>query len=164
LASEAKDNKKSFYKYKNNKRGTKEYFHPLLDATGNVTTEDKKAEVLNAFFTSAFNSQISYPQVTLHPDLEVWDGMQNLPPVIQVETVRELLHHVDCHKSMGLAGIHPRMLREQVGVIAEPLSTIHQCFWLSGEIPEDWRLADVTPIYKKGCKEDWGNYRPFSLT
>ena len=34
----------------------------------------------------------------------------------------------------------------------------------SGEVPEDWRLADVTPIYKKGHKEYLGNYRPVSLT
>jgi len=52
-----------------------------------VTTVDKEeAEVLSAFFTSAFNSLISYPQGTLHPDLEVWDGMQNTPLVIQEET------------------------------------------------------------------------------
>lgn len=39
--------------------------------------EDKeKSEVLNAFFTSIFNSQTSYPQITQPPDLEVWDGEQ----------------------------------------------------------------------------------------
>jgi len=141
------------------------YLWDLLDAARNVTTWNKeKAEVLNALFTSAFNRQISYPQGTLHPDLEVQDATQNTPPVIQVETVRELLLHVDCHKSMGPDGLHPRVLRELAGVIAEPLSTIYQHSWLPGEVPEDWRLADVTPIYKKGCKEDWGNYRPFSLT
>ena len=32
------------------------------------------------------------------------------------------------------------------------------------EVPEDWRLDSVTPIYKKGCKEDPGNYRTVSLT
>ena len=31
--------------------------------------------------------------------------------------------------------------------------------WLTGELPEDWRLASVTPIYKRSCKEDQGNYR-----
>ena len=118
-----------------------------------MTTEDKeKAEVLNAFFTSAFNSQISYPQGTLCPYLEVWDGMQNAPPVIQVETVREL--HVNCHKPMRPDRAHPRVLRELAGVIAKQLSTIHQHSWLSGEVPEDCSLADVTPVYKKGCKED----------
>ncbi|KAK4824008.1 hypothetical protein QYF61_009222 [Mycteria americana] len=36
--------------------------------------------------------------------------------------------------------------------------------WLTGEVPVDWRLANVTPIYKKGQKEDLGNKRPVSLT
>ena len=130
-----------------------------------MTTEDKeKAEVLNAFFTSAFHRQISYAQGTFCPDLEVWDGTQNTPPVIQVETVRELLLHPDCHKSMGPDGLHTRVLRELAGVIVKLLSTIYQCFRLSGEVPKNWRLADVTPIYKKGRKEDLGNYRPVSLT
>ncbi|KAK4810449.1 hypothetical protein QYF61_004229 [Mycteria americana] len=36
--------------------------------------------------------------------------------------------------------------------------------WLTGEVPADRRLANVTPIYKKGQKEAPGNYRPVSLT
>jgi len=31
-------------------------------------------------------------------------------------------------------------------------------------MPEDWRKANVTPIFKKGKKEDPGNYRSVSLT
>ena len=56
------------------------------------------------------------------------------------------------------------MLRELAEVIAESLTTIYLHSWLSGEVPGDWRLADVTPIYKMGRKEDPGNYRPVSLT
>ena len=33
-----------------------------------------------------------------------------------------------------------------------------------GIVPEDWRIANVTPIYKKGGKAKVGNYRPVSLT
>ena len=65
---------------------------------------------------------------------------------------------------MGPDRLHTRVLRELVRAMAKPLSTICQHSWLSGEVPEDWRLADVTPIYKKGRKEDPGNYRPVSLT
>ena len=116
LATAVKENKKSFYEYINGKRRTKENFHPLHDAAWNVTTGDKeKADVLSALFTSAFNRQISYPQGTLCPDLEVWDAMQNTPLVIQMETIRELLLHLDCHRSMGLDGLHLRVLREMVG-------------------------------------------------
>ena len=81
-----------------------------------------------------------------------------------MEAVRELLLHLDCHRSMGPDGLHPRVLRELAGAIAEPLSAIYQRSWMTREVPEDWRLADATPIYRKGHKEDLGNYRPISLT
>ena len=34
----------------------------------------------------------------------------------------------------------------------------------SGQVPEDWRVANVTPLFKKGSREELGNYRPVSLT
>ena len=33
-----------------------------------------------------------------------------------------------------------------------------------GEMPVDWRKANVTPIFKKGDRTDPANYRPVSLT
>ncbi|KAK4806818.1 hypothetical protein QYF61_005614 [Mycteria americana] len=79
--------------------------------------------------------------------------------------VSDLIHHfLDTHKSMGPDGIHPRVLRELAKVLTKPLSILYQQSWLTGEVPVDWRLANVTPIYKKGQKEDPGNYRPVSLT
>jgi len=44
------------------------------------------------------------------------------------------------------------------------LSIICQQSWLAMEVPVDWRLANVMPIYKKGWKDDPGNYRTVSLT
>ncbi|KAK4826972.1 hypothetical protein QYF61_012913 [Mycteria americana] len=70
----------------------------------------------------------------------------------------------DTHKSMGPDEIHPRVLKELADVLTKPLSIIYQQSWLTGEVPADWRLANVTPIFKKGRKEDPGNYRPVSLT
>ncbi|GAB0177643.1 mitochondrial enolase superfamily member 1 [Grus japonensis] len=78
--------------------------------------------------------------------------------------VSDLLHHLDTCKSMGLDGIHPRVLRELVEVLTKPLSIIYQQCWLTGEVPVDWKLANVTSIYKKGWEEDLGNCRPISLT
>ncbi|KAK4820579.1 hypothetical protein QYF61_001819 [Mycteria americana] len=78
--------------------------------------------------------------------------------------VSDLLHHLDTHKSMGPDGIHPRVLRELAEVLTKPLPILYQQSWLTGEVPVDWRLAKVSPMYKKGQKEDPGNYRPVSLT
>ena len=60
--------------------------------------------------------------------------------------------------------IHPRVLRELEEEVAESLSITYQRSLLTGDLPEDWRLPSVTPIYKKSCKEDPGKYRPVSLT
>ncbi|KFQ80676.1 hypothetical protein N337_11774, partial [Phoenicopterus ruber ruber] len=102
---------------------------------------------------------------TQPPELE--EGEQNEAPIIQGEMVSDLLHHLDTHKSMGPDGIHPRVLRELAEVaevLTKPLSIIYQQSWLTREVPVDWKLANVTPIYKKGRKEDPENYRPVSLT
>ncbi|KGL87982.1 hypothetical protein N301_00239, partial [Charadrius vociferus] len=85
-------------------------------------------------------------------------------PVIQGEMVRDMLQRLEVHKSMGLDGIHPRVLRELAGVLTRPLCIIYEQSWLSGEVPADWRLANVTLIYKKGRKEDPENYKLVSLT
>ena len=69
------EKKRVYLLWKNRRRRAKENSHPILDAVGNVTTEyNEKTEVFNAFFTSVFKSQTSYPQDTLPPDLEVSDG------------------------------------------------------------------------------------------
>jgi len=74
--------------------------------------------------------------------------------------VRHRLSILDAHKYMGPDGMHPQVLRELADVVAEPLSIIFERSWRTGEVPEDWREAKVTSVFKKGKKEDPGNYRP----
>ncbi|KAK4810576.1 hypothetical protein QYF61_007313 [Mycteria americana] len=147
-------------------RRAKENLRPRVDGGENVivTKDEEKAEVLNAFFASVFNSRANCSLGTQPLESEDRDGDQNGAPIIQGEMVSDLLHHLDTHKSMGPDEIHLRVLKELADVLTKPLSIIYQQSWLTGEVPADWRLANVTPIFKKGQKEDPGNCRPVSLT
>ncbi|RMC12060.1 hypothetical protein DUI87_11193 [Hirundo rustica rustica] len=137
----------------------------LLDAGGNLETADKKnEEVLNACFASIFSGKTACPQDNHPPGLVDGVREQNGPPVIREVAVRELLRCLDTHKSMGPDGIHPRVMRELADELGKPLSIIYQQSWLTGEVPDDWKLASVTLIHKKGGREDPSNYRPLSLT
>ncbi|RMC11776.1 hypothetical protein DUI87_11901 [Hirundo rustica rustica] len=57
-----------------------------------------------------------------------------------------------------------RGMRELADELAKPFSIIYQQPWLTGEDPDDWNPVNVTPIHKKGWKDELGNYRPVSLT
>ncbi|GAB0180733.1 mitochondrial enolase superfamily member 1 [Grus japonensis] len=59
--------------------------------------------------------------------------------------------------------MHPQVLRELADVIARPLLIIFERLWQLGEVPEDCKRANVTPIFKKGKEKDPGNYRPVNI-
>ncbi|GAB0207699.1 mitochondrial enolase superfamily member 1 [Grus japonensis] len=164
LARDVKDNKKGFFKYISSKRKTRENVGPLLNEVGALVTEDtEKAELLNAFFASVFTAKASPQETqTLEVREKVWRKEDF--PLVEEDRVREHLGKLNIHKSMGSDGMHPRVLREMADVIAKQLLIIFERSWRTGEVPEDGRKANVTLVFKKGKKEDPGNYRPVSLT
>ena len=61
---------------------------------------------------------------------------------------------------MGPDQIHPRVLKQHATAVALILAVICNKSLHSGEVPEDWRKANVAPIFKKGECYKAENYRP----
>ncbi|KFW09918.1 hypothetical protein N326_05605, partial [Eurypyga helias] len=86
------------------------------------------------------------------------------PPMVSEHQVREHLRNLKVRKSMGPAGIYLWVLKELADGVAKSISIVFEKSWRSGAVPADWKRGNVTPMFKKGKKEDPGNYRPVSLT
>jgi len=75
-----------------------------------------------------------------------------------------MLKRLKPEKSPGPDNIHPRVLKECAAELARPLTLIYQNSLNEGRLPQAWREANTTPIYKKGSRANVTNYRPISLT
>ena len=57
-----------------------------------------------------------------------------------------------------------RILKEGGDSVVEALYYLFARSLKTGIVPEDWKLANVTPVFKKGSRKLLKNYRPISLT
>lgn len=68
------------------------------------------------------------------------------------------------YKLMGLSDKHHRVFKELADVVAVPLCIKLEESLLSGKVPGDRKKGRIITVFKKGSKEELGNYKPMSLT
>ena len=57
-----------------------------------------------------------------------------------------------------------KLLKVMVSEISPCLSLVFAASLHQGTVPQDWKLALVTPLFKKGNRKEPSNYRPIFLT
>ena len=63
--------------------------------------------------------------------------------------IKTLLQNLNIHKASGPDRISTTLLKETAEVTAPILKLIFERSLNTGDVPYDWRIANVTPIYKK---------------
>ncbi len=163
LARETKTNNKAFWSYVNSRRITKPQIPDLKDNHGKYTTSDiEKAEVLNNQYVSVFTKEDTSNMPHFNIKSLITTPLTDID--IDEELVYKHLTNLRIDKSAGPDKMHPRLLKELADVIVEPLTIIFKSSVKMGIVPQQWKDAVVTPIFKKGSKADPANYRPVSLT
>jgi len=156
-----KGNNKNFWKYIKAKRRDN-IGVSSLEKNGALQHDSKsKANILNNQFKSVFTREDhetdlpammtpAYPSI---PDLK-----------ITVEGIAKLLSQIDTSKATGPDNIPNVMLKMCAMELAPAITSLFQESIDTGNLPDDWRNANVSPVYKKGSRHLASNYRPVSLT
>ena len=86
------------------------------------------------------------------------------PVKVTEKYVLAQLNRLNVNKSEGPDLIYPRVIYEIRHEITHPLTMLFNRSLEKKQIPEIWKCANISPIYKKGRKDGVNNYRPVSLT
>ena len=78
--------------------------------------------------------------------------------------VEKLISNIKPHKASGPDDIPNLVLKNCSKALAPGIAVLFQKSIDTGELPKDWKDANVTPVFKKGDKHLAENYRPVSLT
>ena len=70
---------------------------------------------------------------------------------------------INPNKSPGPYGLHGKILKNCAISLAYPLSQLFNTSFRTGIIPDQWKLANIVPVFKKDDKSNVENYRPISL-
>ena len=137
---------------------------PLKSSTGDLVLSDSgKAELLNSFFVSACTSDNGVlPQL---PDQAIIGDESTLDSLtFRTSQTKQILKKLKSKTSSGTDGLPPILFKNLANQLAQPLTVMFNMFMQAGEVPYQWKQANVVPIFKKGSSAVPKNYRPISLT
>ena len=74
-----------------------------------------------------------------------------------------LMRNIDEKKATGLDMIPSKLLKMAASIVTPSLTVIFTKSIITGIYPTEWKMARVTPVFKKGVKSNLNNYRPISV-
>ena len=126
-----------------------------------LTNAKDKATALNSYFQSVFTIE----DLTNVPNKGTSNYCSAMKPIVfTVPGIQSLLENLEHVKSPIPDKIHPLVLKHCASELAPVLQIIFSQSLSTGNIPSDWLISNITPVYKKGDRNLPSNYRPISLT
>ena len=148
LVKDINSNPKRFWNYSRHFTKSSSTIDVLVDECGSKIHDDsEKADLLNRFFASTLTDEPDI--VTSLPLPETQNTHLLLDIDISPLMIREKLAKLKANKAGGPDKISSNVLGE-CKIFDVPLALIYNQFIQSSCVPQDWRDADVNPLFKKG--------------
>ena len=122
------------------------------------TDQEKAHEFINYFSSVSTMDNNVLPEFAPQCNGSLENFSCNVRDVIKV--VMKLRNS----SSAGPDGINVFFIKKILAEIANPLCKIYNVSLSQGTLPDDWKIAHVIPVFKKGDTQNASHYRPISLT
>ena len=153
-------NQKRFWSYIKSLRKDNTGVAPLRDKGKLFSAPRDKANILNNQYSSVFTREdkSNIPE----PPGDPYPTMNEI--TVTEEGVLRLLLKTNPHKASGPDQLPARILKECAHELAPLLTSFFNKTLQDGCLPDDWKKANVSAVFKKGDRHAAANYRPVSLT
>lgn len=161
IEKDLQSNPKKFWNFINERRGLKGESKVQFKINDNLSPTN--LEIANGFathFSSVFKS-ITNDKLS-NESLEYFSDIL----IIKEITINEIelaIKKLKAKSSIGPDGIPAYIVKGCGALLLDPLCYIFNLSLRLGVFPQAWKLSKVTPIFKKGDKTHFDNYRPISI-
>ena len=121
-----------------------------------ANSDQRQADLFNNYFFEQFSHPSTY-------DIDIdFDKCNFKNFYFNVNGIMNILKSINVIKSPGPDDISGFVFKKYALSLANPLSILFNISFSTGQIPTDWKSANVVPVHKKGDKTKVENYRPIS--
>jgi hypothetical protein len=93
-------------------------------------------------------------------DIHTAEPLVPEPSLVEVEIA---IGKLNSYKSPGTDQIPAKLIKAGGETLYSEIRRLICCIWNKEELPQQWKVSIIVPIYKKGDKTDCNNYQGISL-
>ena len=146
--------------------GSRKEISVLRSEKGEITSQQEIADELGRFFSEIVGVTSESQEQSYSgndPGLNGGCKVQFKFKEIEEGDVLKVLKTLDPNKAYGADEIRSKLIRMVAPGICQSLTSLFNSSLRSGQVPEEWKAANITPVPKKGNNDEVSNFRPVSV-